>query len=457
MNKLSSIILLPLLWIMMYSCTQFEDVGSGLVDDENLLVGKETSLDLSFETYKRDSLIAYRKEGSSSDYIPTTHILAQLDDPIFGKTAYDLTAQLQFERRGLDFEGAELDSVVFLLSYDTTFVPYGHYDQPQTLEIYELTSRDLPEIIYTTDQFETKPEKLARHTFVPDYKHQNRVDSVSIPPHIRIPLSEEFGNRILGLDTTITSSVLNLLDEFPGIVVRPVEGEFQGGFRFFPHSVGSSSSASRVTEFSGIRIYYTQEDESKEAFLGITNGLHHFTTIRHEYAETPLEETLEENPADPEFLYLQPGGTGIKIRFNDLSQFQGKIINDVEIKWQLAGHPMDDTTAYRPLPSIFAIADDFDTKTPITDILMYQSSGAYRQAFKGLLVDNETGDGSDKQYTFNFTNEFQNMVDGAKEPEIFITVPPQDVSLLNRSVIYGPGIEDSKYRPSISSIDSSTK
>lgn len=445
------------MWIMVFSCTQFEDVGSGLVDDENLLVGKETSLDLSFETYTRDSLIAYRKEGRSSDYIPTTHILAQLSDPVFGETAYDLTTQLQFERRGLDFEGAELDSVVFLLSYDTTFVPYGHYEQSQTLEIYELTSRDLPEIVYTTDQFEVKPERLARHTFVPDYKHQNRVDSLSIPPHIRIPLTEEFGNRILSLDTTITSSVLNLLDEFPGIVIRPVEGEFQGGFRFFPHTVGSSSSANRVSEFSGIRIYYTQDDESKEAFLGITNGLHHFTTVRHEYSDTPLGAVLDENPLEPEFLYLQPAGTGVKIRFNDLSQFRGKVINDVEIKWQVAGHPMDDTTAYRPLPSIFAVADDFDSRTPITDILMYQSSGAYRQAFKGLLIKNSTGGGSDKLYTFNITNEFQNMVDGSKEPEIFITVPPQDVSLLNRSVIYGPGIEDLEYRPSISIIYSSTK
>src|SRR5690625_5712117 len=80
MSKLSPIILLPLLWIMVFSCTQFEDVGSGLVDDENLLVGKETSLDLSFETYTRDSLIAYRKEGRSSDYIPTTHILARSEE-----------------------------------------------------------------------------------------------------------------------------------------------------------------------------------------------------------------------------------------------------------------------------------------------------------------------------------------------------------------------------------------
>lgn len=459
MNRLSLITLLPLLWILMFSCTQFEDVGSGLVDDDNLLIGKVTSVDYSFDTYRRDSLVAYRKEGRESDFIPTSHVLAQLDDPVFGKTVYELTAQLQFQRRGLNFEGAELDSVVFLLSYDTTFVPYGHYEQSQTLEIYELVSRDLPEQIFSNDEFELKPERLGRHTYYPDYKHQNRVDSTSVPAHIRIPLSEEFGNRILSLDTTITSSVLNLLDEFPGIVVRPVTDEFQGGFRFFPHAVGSSSGSAnnRISEFSGIRIYYTQEEEAKEAYLQITSGLHHFTTIRHEYEGSVVEKAWTDDPEDPEFMYLQPAGTGIRIRFHDLSTFRGKVINDVELTWNVAGHPMDDTTAFRPLASIFAVTDDFGRRVPVTDILMYQSSGAYRQAFKGLLINNESGKGSKKQYTFNITNEFQHMVDGSQEPEIFVTVPPQDVSLLNRSVIFGPGIENLEYRPTISIIYSSTK
>jgi hypothetical protein len=133
------------------------------------------------------------------------------------------------------------------------------------------------------------------------------------------------------------------------------------------------------------------------------------------------------------------------------------VINDVSLTWSVAGHPLDDTTIYQPMASVFALAkESISDRRPITDILVYQSAGAYRQYFGGGLQKNSSSSGSKYIYTFNITNQFQHMVDGSADPMIFIVPTPQDVSRINRSVIYGPGIQDESLQPKIKITYSST-
>src|SRR5690606_25703285 len=128
----------------------------------------------------------------------------------------------------------------------TTFLPYGETGDMLTLDVYELQSRELPEQIYVTDQFETEPELIGTHTFVPSFKNQNRGDSLSAPSHIRIPMTPEFGQRILDLDTAVTSSVLNFLDEFAGLVIKPREGSFGGAYRFYAYATQSAGQSANT-------------------------------------------------------------------------------------------------------------------------------------------------------------------------------------------------------------------
>lgn len=440
------------------SCTQFEDIGSNLVDDEKLDISTDTTLDYELQTFQRDSLFAYVRQGLESDFVPSAHILGQYNDPVFGFTRYDLTAQVQLSPIGVDFTGATFDSAFLLLSYDTTFIPYGETESMQTLDVYELTDREMPEKVYVKDEFDTKPDAIGSLTFAPSFKNQNRGDSLSAPSHIRVPMTEEFGQKILSLDTSVTASVLNFLDEFPGFVVRPREDAFGGAYRFFAYATSSSgqSNNSDVSAYSGIRIYYTQEGESKEAYLKMSGSLHHFTTIMHRYDGSALGTELEDQSATPEYMYIQPTGVGVRITFDNVSKFQNKVINDVSLTWRVAEHPLGDTSAYRPMPALFALAKESSAvRTPISDILFYQSGGAYRQFFGGILQDNKEA-GNQPVYTFNITNQFQHIVDGSADPEIFIVPTPQDVSRIARSVIYGPGAADSSLQPSIKITYSST-
>src|SRR5690554_7720284 len=77
MNKAKILTLLALSVLSVVSCTQFEDIGSDLVNDDELQIDTDTDLDYTLTTYVRDSLIAYSRKGEESDSVPTTHILGQ--------------------------------------------------------------------------------------------------------------------------------------------------------------------------------------------------------------------------------------------------------------------------------------------------------------------------------------------------------------------------------------------
>lgn len=451
--------LLSLSVLTVFSCTQFEDIGSDLVDGDQLDISTDTMVDYELHTFQRDSLLAYVRQGLESDFVPTTHILGQYDDPVFGYTRYDMTAQVQLSPSGVDFSGATFDSAFLLLSYDTTYTPYGEADAAQTLDVYELTNRELPEKIYVEDEFDTHPDLIGTHTYTPSFKNQNRGDSLTEPSHIRIPMTEEFGQKIIDLDTSVTSSVLAFLDEFPGFVVRPRKESFAGAYRFFAYATSSSgqTSNSNIANYSGIRIYYTKEGETKEAYLRMSGSLHHFSTVTHDYENSAVGSTLEDQPIQPEYMFMQPTGVGVHVDFKDVSKYQNKVINDVSLTWSVAGHPLDDTASFRPMPAIFALEkESLSEQRPITDILFYQSAGAYRQFFGGIIQDNPLTEGSKSVYTFNITNQFQHIVDGTADSEIFIVPTPQDVSRIARSVVYGPGIADPSLKPSIKITYSST-
>ncbi len=458
MNILKSLTLFSVCVLSILSCNQFEDIGSDLVDDDQLQISTDTELDYEISTYLRDSVIAYVRKGQESDFVPSTHVLGQINDPLFGYSRYDLTAQVQFSQQGIDFTGATFDSAFLLLSYDTTFTPYGEINQMQSLDVYELQSRELPEEIYVSDQFETKPGTIGSLTFQPSYKNQNRGDSLSAPSHIRIPMTAEFGQRILALDTSVTASVLSFLEEFPGFVVRPRQQSFVGAYRFFAYATEATgqSANTEVSNFSGIRIYYTKGGEAKQAYLRMSSSLHHFTTVEHDASDSELKKALEDQPVDPEYLFIQPSHVGIRADFHDLNNYRDKVVNNVSLTWKVAGHPQDDTSVYRPMESIFAMDQDSPSlRRPISDILFNQSSGAYRQFFGGVLEDSDSGSSSLQEYSFNITNEFQRMVDGSTDPVMYVIPVPQDILRIARSVIYGPGIEDAELQPSIKIIYSS--
>lgn len=458
MDIQKSLTLLALGVLTIFSCTQFEDIGSDLVDDDQLEIETDTEVAYEMTTYLRDSIRAYARRGLDSDYVPSSHILGQFEDPIFGITRYNLTAQVQFSQLGLDFTGATLDSAILLLSYDTAFLPYGANGDMLTLDVFELQNRELPEMVYVSDRFETEPGLIGTYTFLPSLKNQNRGDSLTAPSHIRIPMTADFGQEILDMDTSVTASVLNFLDEFPGFVVRPREGAHGGAYRFYAYATQSAgqSANTEISPYSGIRIYYTQEGESKEAYLVMNSSLHHFTTVDHEYEGSPVQPFISDHPSEPEYVFIQPSGMGVQVDFNDLSAYQGKVINNVSLSWTVAEYPDDDTTIYTPMVSVFALGEDTPSvRRPVTDILIYQSSGAYLQYFDGLLNKN-SGTGHARVYTFNITNEFQRMVSGASEPVVYIVPTPEDVSRVARSVIYGPGVENTSLKPQLKITYSST-
>ena len=64
MNILRIPALLSLCVLTIFSCTQFEDIGSDLVDGDQIQINTDTDVDYSLQTFERDSLLAYvRRRG----------------------------------------------------------------------------------------------------------------------------------------------------------------------------------------------------------------------------------------------------------------------------------------------------------------------------------------------------------------------------------------------------------
>ncbi|GAA5224808.1 DUF4270 domain-containing protein [Membranihabitans marinus] len=419
------------------SCTKFEDVGSDLVSDGQFTIVTDTSLSVSYQNVERDSFLAFQID--SGTFTPTQHMVALFDDPIFGNTKYVMNSQLELALTSYNFEGAEFDSAFFYLAYDTTFTPYGNYNQTQTIDIYEIDS-DLPNTIYTSDQHPYKNELLGSLTFIPAPNTYIEIDSTtSLDPHIKIPLNSTFGEKILSLDSATTSNVIDFTDAFNGLAIVPREGSFDGAIKFdISYSI------------SGINIYYRQDDTTKLATMQFSNRVPHFNTVSHDLTGSIAEDIITNDVDNPEYLLLQPGNLGVKMTFDDLSTLQGKIINNAELVWEIAGHPQDDTATYdMPFDVFMTTNDNFGSRTYISDITNYLSDSQYRLFFVGLFQENTENTGAKLSYYMNITDQMQRIVDGIDENQLFIVNTPQDVNRIRRSVIYGPGISDAKLRPKI--------
>lgn len=435
--KTSSIFLALIGLVFCISCTKFEDVGSDLVSNGQFQIVTDTSISISFQNVERDSFLAFQID--SGTFTPTQHMVALFDDPIFGKTKYEMNTQMELALTSYNFEGAEFDSAFFYLAYDTNFTPYGNFNQTQTIDIYEINS-DLPNTIYTSDQHPHNDELLGSLTFIPAPNTYIEIDSTtSLDPHIKIPLNSTFGEKILSLDSSITSNVIDFTDAFNGLAIVPREGSFDGALKFdISYSI------------SGVKLYYRQDDTTKIASMQFSNRVPHFNTVSHDLTGSIAADILANDVDDPEYLLLQPGNVGVKMTFNDLSKLQGKIINNAELVWEIAGHPMDDTARYDMPFDIFMTKDDnFGSRPYISDIQNYLSDSQYRLYFVGLYQENTASTGAKLSYYMNITDQMQRIVSGIDANELYIVNTPQDVSRVRRCVIYGPGISDPNLRPKI--------
>ncbi len=297
----NSFILLFLSLIVFISCDddlKTYPVGEDFVDS-NVLIKVIDTFSLKCDTFKLDSIIT-----SNTKRI----LLGNVIDDNLGRVSSQSYFKLQATTFDID-ASAKFDSIGFVLNYDTYY--YGDTTLTQTYKIHRVTKIIEPDegaSLYNTSSFPFDDEVLGELTFIP----RPNKDSDSL----YIPMKYDLGKEIFD---KIKDNEINNLDDFE---------QFFNGVTIVPdtnlnsHVLGFQFSSTSLVKNSGLRIFYTIDDDDNEnndyIFDLNIEPLQQFNHIESDLSNTQLEdlavfETTVSSTSTTNLIFTQ-GGTGISAR-----------------------------------------------------------------------------------------------------------------------------------------------
>jgi len=297
----NSFILLFLSLIVFISCNddlKTYPVGDDFVDSDVSIKVIDT-FSLKCGTFMLDSIVT-----SNTNRI----LVGSVIDTNLGH----ITSQSYMKLMAASFDidaSARFDSIGFVLNYDTYY--YGDTTVTQNYKIHRVTNIIEPDegaSLFNTSSFPFDNEVLGELTFTP--KPHKDSDSLYIP--IKYDLGKEIFDKI-------KDNEINNYDDFE---------QFFNGVTIVPntsldsHVLGFQFSTSGLIKNSGMRIYYTVEDddsENNDYTLDLNvEASQQFNHIENNRLNTPLEsldtyETIISSFLTNHLIYAQ-GGTGISAR-----------------------------------------------------------------------------------------------------------------------------------------------
>ncbi len=322
-----------------------ETIGNGLISDSDYIGTYHTNqVELMCHSYL-DSIGT--KNVSSG-------LLGSMNDPIFGLTQAGFCSQLRFSSAGQRFgENPVVDSIVLQL-YITGY--YGDTTTWQNVHVYMLADT----LNADTSYYNYTEVALENEDYANGYQFQPRprtktnivgTDTVA-QPIIRIPLSNNLGEMLIGLDSTAYKEPTLFKRQFHGLCLK-----------CDPSAGNGSVSYLNLTNntYTVLQLYYhnaaTPEKPLRYDYY-ISSADTYFNQITHDYTQgTPdfVSQLLEGDTAlGQQKLYLQTmGGVKTKITFPSLAHWtdtlsEGCHIVINEAKLIITGADVDTTCFTEP-------------------------------------------------------------------------------------------------------------
>jgi len=350
-------------------------------------------------------------------------------DPVFGPVKASFCTQLRLSSNDVDFgDNVVIDSVVLHLEY---YSIYGNAKQnnKMTFEVYELQEPIyLDSSYYTFSTFETG-QKLGSKTFVPNIHDSLYQGGEILTPQLRIPLSKNFGKRIVDASAQGYMSSSSVFEDFcHGICVVPTNGNTRGSIISF--DVMSANS--------GLTIYYHNSMDTLGYKFNITQASARFNSYNHfgfaNANPTLLGQLSGDTTLGQQKLFLQPlGGAEIDLQIPNLKSLNSDfavVIHRAELF--VPADQDDHTQEYFPRPvKIKLVGKDEDGNyVNLTDYNLSPTifSGEY---------DKETG-----CYRFVITRHIQEFITGGKENYGYALLVSGSAIYGNRVILNGPDSEN---------------
>ncbi len=413
------------LLFVFYSCTENDELGLDLVDNKARLNTLDT-LTVIAMTVPDDSLPMN---------LGNHNVLGMIDDPVFGRSRASIYTQTRLPDNDLFLgENPSLDSIHLVLAYTDGF--YGTQQTHQTIQVYEL-SESFPEqdTLFSNTQIPYHPESITKDPegfhFRPVPTDSVLVDTVLQPPQIRIPLSDEFGQRFIDAnETEIYQNVPNYLEEFKGLYIT-IDDEMDG--------LGSKYRMHMLTHMTSLELFYqyhTEDDTlSRRQRYPINEFAKRSTRIEHfgyEDADQALRLQLEQEDqqmADSVLFVQSLGLLRANVRFpflEDLADMPRLLINKAELVM-----PADASFATEHLP---ASEELLLLRMDETGELHFPDDYALGTGYFGGTLDEDN-----MVYRFNISKHVQAVIDGARANEKLAVVVVGSADNMSRVVLKGPG------------------
>jgi hypothetical protein len=242
----------------------------------------------------------------------------------------------------------------------------------------------------------------------------------SFYPHIKIPLSEAFGNQIMQFDPSTYDSDARFLESLNGIVVRPKSSNGSS-------LLGFDLSTGRA----GIYIYYSTQDTIINRYqLRVNDFSVKAVKYENEYESALIGEAINQN-LDTLLFVEGMSGTDIELDFSFANEFKNAVINKAEIQLFVSNHMDNDTSVFRYPERIVLSTEENGDLLPIQDIQI--GSTNLDSFFGGVFIPgDESKPGS---YNMNVTAHVQSVANGLGNTKVILSIFPKRESA-ERGIFY---------------------
>jgi hypothetical protein len=332
--------------------------------------------------------------------LAVSNMLGIYNDPIFGPVSSSIYTQIILTGVNVDFGATPtLDSVVLTLDYDGL---HGDTGSQMSVNVYELsTQMDKSTDYYSNTYLAYNPTALGSVTFKP-----NLIDDVSLgfdtikrDPHLRIKLSNTFGQSLLNADATGSNDLANntsFTSFMKGFYITTTDSV--SNTSLLPEE-GSILSFNLNSSLSTLTLYYN--DTSKYDFT-INTDAEKYSRFAHNYTGTDVEAHYTSSPSRDTTVTYISAMSGVKTKLEiphikNLASDGPVIINKAELVLTLDNG--SDGNFDVPLPSLSIVGID-------------ASGDAFflPDFFEGIDYYDGRYDDVAKTYTFNIARYINQLV-----------------------------------------------
>lgn len=369
------------------SCKKVEsDLGVDVLPSSDQLGLEVDTLEINSYSSLEDSL---RSDEFSNN------MLGSYYDATFGKTKASIYTQVRLSviPTFTDLANTVVDSVVLSMNIVDY---YGEHDD-QTFEVYEI-SEDIyrDSNYYTNTDISNKGIDLVKpgfETFAASLTNSPVIDGEVLDPQMRIRLNETFGDMILNSDSLTSDAVF--AEYFKGLYIT-VDDAGQ------PQGTGGIYSFDLEHNDTKITIYYHNSTDTLNFEMPINDKCARFTSMKHDYSGTKVEQQLADSTLGNEFYYVQAGqglvGNLMIPGLSNLTNDGPIIINRAELYL-----PVQYYSASTYAPPTRVIAYGLDDENEIYTMPDFNL---------GFSIYGGNFDDDKKAFTFNIIRYIQDVVNG---------------------------------------------